>query len=73
VEGGNEMDKCQLWSCAERTVLMKQLVEYKKQKLEMERHLFGQFLAVLNSKKEYIQQLENRLPGMITLHLVYYF
>ncbi|XP_021936235.1 uncharacterized protein LOC110837903 isoform X2 [Zootermopsis nevadensis] len=47
----------------ERTVLMKKLVEYKKQKLEMEMRLFGQFLGVLNSKKEYIQQLENGLPA----------
>lgn len=46
---------------------MKKLVEYKKQKLEMEMRLFGQFLGVLNSKKEYIQQLENGLPGTITL------
>ncbi|PNF36436.1 hypothetical protein B7P43_G15890 [Cryptotermes secundus] len=45
----------------ERAVLMEKLVEYKKQKLEMEHQLFGRFLVVLNSKKEYIQQLEDRL------------
>jgi hypothetical protein len=45
---------------------MKKLVEYKKQKLEMERELFGRFTVVLNSKKEYIQQLEDRLAGIIT-------
>jgi hypothetical protein len=46
---------------------MEKLVEYKKQKLEMEHQLFGQFLAVLNSKKEYIQQLEDRLLGTIIM------
>lgn len=45
----------------EKAVLMEKLVEYKKQKLEMEHQLYGRFLAVLNSKKEYIQQLEERL------------
>jgi hypothetical protein len=42
---------------------MEKLVEYKKQKMEMERQLLGRFQAVLNSKKEYIQQLEDRLLG----------
>jgi hypothetical protein len=42
---------------------MEKLVEYKKQKLEMERQLLSRFQAVLNSKKEYIQQLEQRLLG----------
>jgi hypothetical protein len=42
---------------------MEKLVEYKKQKLEMEHQLFGRFLAVLNSKKDYIQQLEDRHLG----------
>jgi len=45
----------------ERTVLMEKLVQYKTEKLEMEKQLSGQFLAVLNAKKEYIQQLEERL------------
>jgi hypothetical protein len=49
---------------------MEKLVEYKKQKLEMERQLFGQFVAVLNSKKEYIQQLEEGLPGMIITFVI---
>jgi hypothetical protein len=44
---------------------MEKLVQYKAEKLEMERQLTGQFLAVLNAKKEYIQQLEERLNGMV--------
>lgn len=45
----------------ERAVLMEKLVQYKAEKLEMEQQLTGRFLAVLNAKKEYIQQLEERL------------
>lgn len=50
---------------AERAVLMEKLVQYKAEKLEMEQQLTGRFLAVLNAKKEYIQQLEERLHGMV--------
>ena len=44
---------------------MEKLVQYKVEKLEMEKQLTSQFLAVLNAKKEYIQQLEERLNGMV--------
>lgn len=50
---------------AERAVLMEKLVQYKVEKLEMEKQLTGEFLAVLNAKKEHIQQLEERLHGMV--------
>lgn len=46
---------------------MERLVKYKQEKLEMEQQLTGRFLAVLNAKKEYIQQLEDRLQGTVML------
>jgi hypothetical protein len=49
---------------------MEKLVEYKKQKLEMEHQLYGRFLAVLNGKKEHIQQLEDGLYGKIITLLI---
>jgi hypothetical protein len=49
---------------------MEKLVEYKKQKLEMEHQLYGRFLEVLNSKKKYIQLLEDRLFGTIITLLI---
>jgi hypothetical protein len=52
---------------AERAVFMERLVKYKQEKLEMEQQLTGRFLAVLNAKKEYIQQLEDRLQGTVML------
>ena len=44
---------------------MEKLVQYKAEKLEMEQRLTGQFLAVLNAKKEYIWKLEERFHGMV--------
>jgi hypothetical protein len=48
---------------------MEKLVKYKEEKLEIEQQLTGRFLAVLNAKKEHIQQLEERLQGMVIVLL----
>jgi DNA double-strand break repair and V(D)J recombination protein XRCC4. len=40
---------------------MEKLVEYKKQKLDMERTLYAQFVAVLNKKKKILNQIEGYL------------
>lgn len=57
------LQKTNITAKRERAVLMEKLVKYKEEKLEMERQLTGQFLAVLNAKKEHIQQLEDRLQA----------
>ncbi|KAJ9586164.1 hypothetical protein L9F63_020186 [Diploptera punctata] len=53
------LQKANKRSTSERVVLMEKLVEYKKQKLEMERTLYSQFVAVLNKKKHVLQQVHS--------------
>lgn len=68
------LQKTKKKTTAERAVLMEKLVEYKKQKLEMERTLYSQFVAVLNKKKQVLQQVHaddglngNKIPSSTTM------
>ncbi|XP_069681908.1 DNA repair protein XRCC4 [Periplaneta americana] len=63
-----ELQEINTRTTKERGILMEKLVEYKKQKLKMEKDLLSRFLAVLNSKKEYIRQIEKKLTDNVSIN-----